>query len=282
MGALPDGLRLGPVRLTVTAIDPSVAFYQDVLGLRLHRREEAEVAMGDGERELVVLVENQGARPAGRHAGLYHYCLLFGSRDELARAAVRIAVTGTAIQGASDHGTHEAIYLADPHGNGIELAADRPRTAWPDVRSPAGYAGGPAALDIQGVLAEVAGEQPRRHVARGMAVGHMHLHVGDVGQALAFYRDALGFDLMVNLGTAAFVSSGGYHHHLGFNIWRGVGVPALPAGSVGLREWTIVLPEAGDVEAARGRLARAGAQIEERPDGFLGRDPWGIPVAVTA
>jgi catechol 2,3-dioxygenase len=275
------GLRLGPVHLTVTDLDRAVAFYQDVIGLRLGRRDEGEVAMGDGEHELLVLVEDQAARTPGREAGLYHYCLLYPSREELARAAVRIAVSRTPIQGASDHHTHEAIYLADPDGNGIELAADRPRAVWPDVRSLAGYAGGPAPLDTQGLLRVVEGEEPARHVGPGLEVGHLHLHVGDVDRGLAFYRDVVGFDLMVNLGPAAFVSVDGYHHHLGFNVWRGDGVPAVPEGTVGLRAWTIVLPDAGGVHAARERLEAAGAPIEERPDGFLTSDPWGIPMAVT-
>jgi catechol 2,3-dioxygenase len=281
MGAtLPDDLRLGPVRLTVTDLDRAVAFYQDALGLRLHARDVGEAAMGAGTDDLVVLVEDAGARPAGRHAGLYHFALLYPSRAELARAALRLAVLRTPIQGASDHGTHEAIYLADPDGNGLELAADRPRAQWPDVRSLAGYAGGPQPLDTQNLLGEIAGEEPARHVEPGLGMGHLHLHVGDVDQGLAFYRDLLGFELMVNLGSAAFVSAGGYHHHLGFNVWQGQGAPPVPEGVVGLREWTIVLRD-DEVARARERLTAAGVATEDRDGGFLARDPWGIPVVVT-
>ena len=114
--------------------------------------------MGVGEEDLLVLYEEPEARRAGRHAGLYHYALLYPSREELAHAALRLAATKTPIQGASDHGTHEAIYLPDPDGNGIELAADRPREAWP---RPLEYAGGPHPLDLDGLLAAVAGEKPR-------------------------------------------------------------------------------------------------------------------------
>ena len=128
---LPATLRLGAVHLTVSDLDSSVAFYREAIGLRLHRREKAVAAMGAGGEDLVVLHEEAGARRAGRHAGLYHYALLYPSRVELARAALRLVVTRTPIQGASDHGTHEAIYLPDPDGNGIELAADRPREVWP-------------------------------------------------------------------------------------------------------------------------------------------------------
>src|SRR5829696_1630230 len=124
---LPATLRLGAVHLTVTDLDRSVALYEKAIGLRLHRREDSLAVMGAGEEDLLVLYEEPGARRAGRHAGLYHFALLFPSREELARAALRLAATKTPIQGASDHGTHEAIYLPDPDGNGIELAADRPR-----------------------------------------------------------------------------------------------------------------------------------------------------------
>jgi len=274
---LPATLRLGAVHLTVSDLDRSVAFYEDAIGLRLHRREDSVAAMGAGEEELVVLYEEPGVRRAGRHAGLYHYALLFPSREELARAALRLAAKQTPIQGASDHGTHEAIYLPDPDGNGIELAADRPRERWP---RPLEYAGGPHPLDFDGLLSAVAGEEPRAQAAPGLQVGHVHLHVGDLQRGLAFYRDVLGFELMTFMpGAAAFVSAGGYHHHLGFNVWRGEGVPPAPAGRVGLRHWTVVLDDPEEVEAVRERVQAAGIEVEEREGGgFLVRDPWEIAV----
>jgi catechol 2,3-dioxygenase len=232
--------------------------------------------MGVGEEELLLLYEERGARRAGRHAGLYHYALLFPSREKLARAALRLAETKTPIQGASDHGTHEAIYLPDPDGNGIELAADRPRKLWP---RPLDYAGGPHPLDFDGLLATVAGEEPRGKAGPGLMVGHVHLHVGDLERGLGFYRNVLGFELMTFMpGAAAFVSAGGYHHHLGFNIWRGEGVPPVPEGRVGLRHWTVVLDDPEEVEAVRERVRAAGIATEERDGGFLVRDPWGIAV----
>src|SRR2546422_7600936 len=97
---LPAGLRLGAVGISVTDLDRAVGFYQDVLGLRLHRRDEAEAAMGAGEEDVLVLNEQPSARRPGREAGLYHYCLLFSSREELARVTTRIAATRAPIQGA--------------------------------------------------------------------------------------------------------------------------------------------------------------------------------------
>jgi catechol 2,3-dioxygenase len=271
---LPDSLRLGPVDLTVADLDRAVAWYQRSLGLRVHRHEPTSAELGDGTTTVVILREDPSARPAGRHAGLYHYALLYPSREELARAAVRLSVTQTPIEGASDHRTHEAIYLPDADGNGIELAADRPRAAWP---KDLGYANGPAPLDFQALLATIEGEEPTPFVGPGLRMGHLHLHVGDIDQGLAFYRDILGFEPQANLGTAAFVSAGGYHHHLGFNVWRGRGVGPAPEHTVGLRHWTVELPQA-DLEDLRARVPDA----EPFDGGFLVRDPWDTAVAFVA
>ena len=279
---LPATLRLGAVHLAVSDLDSSIAFYQNAIGLRLHSREKSVAAMGTGGEGLIVVHEQPGALRAGRHAGLYHYALLFPSREELARAALRLAATQTPILGASDHGTHEAIYLPDPDGNGIELAADRPREAWPDLSNP-GWDGGPRPLDLDGLLTVVAGEEPRRQAGPGLVVGHVHLHVGDIERGLRFYRDVLGFERMFSMPTAAFVAAGGYHHHLGFNTWRGEGVPPAPPDRVGMLHWTVVLDDAEEVAAVRERVRAAGVEAEERDGGgFVVRDPWGISVLFTA
>jgi catechol 2,3-dioxygenase len=151
-------------------------------------------------------------------------------------------------------------------------APQGPREAWPQDL---GYAGGPAALDFNALLATVAGEAPSPQVRPGLRMGHLHLHVGDIEQGLAFYRDVLGFEVQANLGSAAFVSAGGYHHHLGFNVWRGRGVGPAPEHAVGLRHWTVVVP---DTDEVRARVDDA----EDFPGGFITRDPWGTAVAFVA
>ena len=273
---LPATLRLGAVDLTVADVDRAVAWYTSALGLRVHRHDATEAELGDGTETVVVLHEDPVARPPGRHAGLYHYALLYPSREELARAATRLMATRTPITGASDHGTHEAIYLPDADGNGIELAADRPREDWP---ADLGYAGGPAPLDVESLLATVQGEPPAERVGEGLRMGHLHLHVGDVDDGLAFYRDLVGFEVRANLGSAAFVSAGGYHHHLGFNVWRGHGVGAPPERTIGLRHWTVQLPTDDDVASVRARLRDAGIATEDVAGGFLVRDPWSTAAA---
>jgi catechol 2,3-dioxygenase len=277
--SLPAALRLGALDLTVSDLDRAVAWYQLALGMRVHSHETSHAALGDGNETSVILHEDPAARPAGRHAGLYHYALLYPSREELARAAVRLAVTRTPIQGASDHRTHEAVYLPDADGNGIELAADRPRELWP---SGLGYDRGPAPLDFDSLLATVADEQPSPQIGEGLRMGHLHLHVGDVEEGLRFYRDVLGFELQATLGSAAFVSAGGYHHHLGFNVWKGQGVGPAPPHTVGLRHWTIELPTDADVADVRARVTAAQIPVETVSHGVLVRDPWQTAVVLVA
>src|SRR5215210_1947597 len=172
---LPSTLRLGAVHLTVSDVDRSVAYYEDDIGLELHHREDGVARMGVGEEDLLVLYEEPGARRAGRHAGLYHYALLYPSREALARAVQRLAATHTAISGASDHGVSEAIYLPDPDGNGIELYADRPRAAWPPAPDGDRVGMFTRALDVEGLLATIAGAEPERFADPALLMGHVHL-----------------------------------------------------------------------------------------------------------
>jgi catechol 2,3-dioxygenase len=264
--------RLGAVELTVTDLDRSVTFYEDAIGLRTHRRENGRAALGAGGEDLLVLVENPDARPRGRHAGLYHFALLHPSRLELARAAARLARTHTPIQGASDHGISEAIYLPDPDGNGIELAADRPKEQWPDL---SGMSGGPDPLDLNALLDSVADDEPQESVAPDTIVGHLHLHVGDLKESTHFYVQVVGFEIMTYLPSAVFVAAGGYHHHVGFNTWRGPGVPPAPDGTVGLRHFTVVLRDDAELEALRERARVAGLEVEDTAAGAVLRDPSG-------
>jgi catechol 2,3-dioxygenase len=280
--ALSASTRLGPVHLAVTDIERSSAFYGEAVGLSVQGREDGVAALGAGGEDLLVLHEEPAAGPAGRgRAGLYHFALLHPSRQELARAARRLAATRTPIQGASDHKFSEAIYLPDPDGNGIELYADRPRDEWPEPLE-ALPPGGPLPLDLEGLLELTRDEDPSAQADSGLVVGHIHLHVGGLEDALAFYRDAIGFDPMILTPSAAFVSAGGYHHHLGLNTWRGEGLASAPVDVVGLRRWTVVLPDGAEVDRLRVRVDAAGLQREELADGVLVRDPWGIPLLVTA
>lgn len=278
MSALPDALRLGPVSIAVADVERSVAFYQRSIGLGVQHREAGRAELGTGGEDILVLVQEPGAKPPGHHAGLYHFALLHPSRQELARAARRLIDTATPLSGASDHGISEAIYLPDPDGNGIELAADRGRERWGDLRDPATI--GPRPLDMESLLAQDGGSD-REGASPDLVVGHVHLHVGDVERGLSFYRDTIGFEVMTRFPTAAFVAAGGYHHHLAFNTWRGVDVPPAPSGVAGLREWTVVLPEGDDLDQLRARLRARDVQPAEDDRGLTVRDPWGHPLRLT-
>ncbi|HYC49972.1 MAG TPA: VOC family protein [Gemmatimonadaceae bacterium] len=280
---LADATRLGPVRLSVTDLDEATTFYTTVLGLEVGKRGREQtrevVHLSVNGEDLVVLQEDRNARRAGRHAGLYHVAYNFRSRVELARALRRIAEANIPIDGASDHQTHDAIYLPDADGNGLELAWDWPRERWPQTIDLANLR--PQPLDLNGLLALTEKEPPTPLAEPGLRIGHVHLHVGDVKRAIAFYSDLLGFELQADLGSGAFMSAGGYHHHLGVNVWKGQDAPPMPADSVGLREWRVYLPTIADVEAARARMIAGGVVVTPvGADAFTVSDPWGIPLHV--
>ena len=280
--ALSPSTRLGPVHLVVTDLERSSGFYGEAIGLSVQGRENGVAALGAGGEDLLVLHEEPAAsRTGGGRAGLYHFALLHPSRLELARAAQRLAVTSTPIQGASDHKFSEAIYLPDPDGNGIELYADRPREQWPEPLE-ALPPGGPLPLDLQGLLELTRDDEPSSRADAGLVVGHIHLHVGALEDALGFYRDVIGFEPMILTPSAAFVSAGGYHHHLGLNTWRGEGVAPASVDVVGLRRWTVVLPDDGEADRVRGRVEAAGLEHQDLSEGLLVQDPWGIPLLVAA
>ena len=271
-------VRLGPVHLTVAQLDRSVGFYQDALGLRVHAQEPGQARMGVGEKDLLVLEEDPLATPAGRTAGLFHVAYLFASREALADAVLRLTATRTRVSGAADHGVSEAIYLDDPDANGIELYADRPREEWPAPQRPGEkihiYT---APLDMDDLLDQAGGREPRRHAGPGLVVGHVHLSVGNLAEALGFYRDVLGFQMVSEVPGAAFIAADGYHHHLGLNTWRSAGAPAAPPHTAGLRRFTV---RAGDAGEVRERLAAVGVPVVTENGGFVATDPWGIEVEV--
>lgn len=278
---LPDSIALGRVELTITDLDRSIDFYSGVLGLQVHSRTAGRATLGAGGADIVVLHEDPAAARPARQAGIYHYALLLGSREELARAAVRIAQARAPIDGASDHGTHEAIYLPDPDGIGIELAADRPRERWSDFSADDFLSRGPAPLDLGNLLELVAGETPTALAAADLRMGHVHLHVSDLEDARRFYRDALGFAVTLELPTAIFFAAAGYHHHVAVNVWRGRGIPPASSDAVGLRHWTVFLAGDSELDTVRERVDALGFAVLERDDGVLVRDDANLAVLLS-
>lgn len=278
---LPDALTLGPVRLAIADLDRSLAFYQDVLGLRLARRDDTSATLaahGDG-RPLVELVEKKGARPAPRHGrlGLYHFAILLPDRPSLGRFVRHLAEQNVRA-GAGDHLVSEAFYLQDPDNLGIEIYADRPRSAWRRQGRELMMTTDP--VDVAS-LVRAAGDGTWAGMPAGTVMGHVHLHVGDLARASSFYSDALGFDRMVwRYPGALFMSAGGYHHHLGANTWSGSGATPAAEEDARLLEWTIELPDAAAVVATAGSLASNGHPVEHHGDDLLTRDPWNTQLRV--
>jgi catechol 2,3-dioxygenase len=267
--------RMGTVRLSVADVDRSVAWYEHALGLRVQRRDDGVAALGAGGEDLLELVEEPGARPSDGFCGLYHFALLVPQRTDLARWLVHVARERVPLTGLSDHFVSEAIYLSDPDRHGIEVYWDRPRELWEglvadrlttlplDVDDLLGSLGDPASATFDGLAA-------------GTTMGHVHLRVARIPETTAFYRDTMGLALMAALaGSAAFLSAGGYHHHVGANAWESAGAPPAPAGTARLLGATIVLPDAASRDEVADRLATTEHEIEEAGGRLLVRDPSG-------
>jgi catechol 2,3-dioxygenase len=264
---------MGAVHLTVADLARSLAYYESEIGLRVHWREDGRVALGAGDEDLLVLIEEPGARPADRYCGLYHFALLLPDRGDLARWLGHAAAERVPLTGMSDHFVSEAIYLRDPDHHGIEIYADRPRRIW-EGRVAETMTTAP--LDVHDLM-RAAGDAGFDGLPRGTVMGHVHLRVHEVAATNEFYADTLGFDVMAAFGTqATFLSAGGYHHHLGANTWESRGRPPAPPDTARLARATIVFP---DTESRD----RAAASFDTEPldDGALGvHDPSGNLVAL--
>jgi catechol 2,3-dioxygenase len=265
---------IGSVHLNVEKLDRSIRFYENTIGFETHRREgdTAYLRARGGAADLLVLTEQPNGKPSSGGAGLYHFAILVPSRLDLARTLRHLAETRTPLDGISDHYVSEAIYLPDPDGNGIEIYRDRPRTEWPYTDGQLEM--GTVALDVDGVMSALDGHDAAWAGLPGETIiGHMHLHVADIPAAERFYREVLGFDLMVRYGSAAsFLSYEGYHHHLGINRWKRGEPTPIRENTLGLRWFTLRPP---DVDAIRARIEAAGIAYVTRDDGLLVRDPVG-------
>lgn len=286
---LPGATRLGGVVLQVGDLVRSIAYYEQVLGLHVATRGKGEATLtahGDAEA-LITLRERKYAQPHPQRGrlGLFHFAILLPDRPALGRFVQHLSEIGVR-PGAGDHLVSEAFYLTDPDGLGIEVYADRPRETWRRRGRELMMATDP--VDVQGLI-DSAGDVAWTGMPSGTRMGHVHLHVGDLASSSAFYSDALGFDRMVwSYPGAIFLAAGGYHHHLGANLWAGPGATAPSEDEARLIEWTIQLPDAATLGAVRSSLAAAGHASVHEPDrdrdrdreSFVVRDPSGTPVRI--
>jgi catechol 2,3-dioxygenase len=238
---IDPSLRIAGVHLAVADLPRSAEFYERVLGLPLISRDDEHALLGaDVQRPALELSAIGAPTLLSPHTtGLFHVAWLHPTRAALADTIRRIAGSRWPIEGASDHGVSEALYLSDPDGLGIEIYADRPREQWQRPPSGHGVKMVTLPLDLDDLLAQSSidiGDSALASIEPGTSIGHVHLKVADVSSALAFYRDSLGFEEQAELPAAAFVSAGGYHHHIGLNSWQSRGASAPPASAPQLNE----------------------------------------------
>jgi catechol 2,3-dioxygenase len=275
MDGIAPQTTVGAVHLTVADLARSLDYYLGAIGLRVLEEGAGQASLGADGRELLALVEERDARPAAGYTGLYHFALVVPERAQLAAWLAHAARDRVPLVGLSDHFVSEALYLSDPDGHGIEIYRDRPRETW---EGKVGTTLTTLPLDVDdllGVLDDPATE-PFDGLPAGTAMGHVHLKVAGIPETIGFYRDVLGLGLMAQLGDqAAFLSAGGYHHHVGANTWESAGALPSPAGTAALRHATVLLPDdsaRADVVAA---VESADLPVEDRDGDPLVRDPSG-------
>jgi catechol 2,3-dioxygenase len=272
-------LHIGRVGLAVRDLAHSLAFYRNVIGLDPMDEDGHGGRLGAGGTTLLQIEGRPQAAPDDpRGAGLFHTAFLMPTRRHLARWLAHALRAGVPMTGAADHGVSEAFYLDDPEGNGIEVYADRPPDTW---RWQDGKVDMPTKpLDVDDLLREIEGEAPiQQRAPAGLRIGHVHLRVGDLAAAEAFYRDALGLDVTRHRDGASFLSSGRYHHHLGSNIWRSRGAGRREEDRAGLAWFSFAARDEPTLQATAQRLRQAGAAPQATAGGgFEVRDPWGTRV----
>lgn len=283
--SLPDATRPRRVALRVADRDETTAFYRDVAGLDVRSATDAATTLGVADAPLLDLVADPDARPRDRReAGLFHVAVRLPDRASLGAAVRRVRDRWT-LDGASDHGFSEALYLSDPEGNGVELYRDRPRERWPredDGRLRTDTT--PLDLDALAAAADAdanAGSETEPGAPAGTRIGHVHLETTSVADARAFYADALGFDVSIDARPSAlFFAVGGYHHHLAVNEWNRRTRP-VREGTRGLAWIEFAVPDATAIDGIRERLGD-GATVRDVESGIEVADPDGIRLRFVA
>ena len=274
---------IGVVSLNVANLENQLGFYQQVLGFQLHWREGNQAGLGGGGAGLLRLVEQPDFKRYGRVTGLYHFAVLFPDRRELARAIGRLFALKYPNY-PTDHIMTKTTYLDDPEGNGIELYTESPEDGtwtlangvYETRRADGSLSNGREPLDVKALLSHLK-EDDRLDVAipSETRMGHIHLHVRNIEEAVDFYHGVIGFDLMgvAKAFRMAFVSAGGYHHHIGLNTWQGEGAAAPPADALGLRHFAVELPDQNALDEVVARIENAGIPANQTEDGLLFYDP---------
>lgn len=275
--------QMGAISLKVANLDNQLEFYQKALGFKLHWREGKEAGLGAGGNDLLLLTEEPDLKKYHGVTGLYHVAYLFPNRRELAIAIARLFALKYP-NSPTDHILTKTTYLDDLEGNGIELYAESPEDGtwtfkdgkYESTRADGSWSDGREPLDVEALFKHLTDDdrldQP---VPPEFRIGHVHLHVRDVDEAVDFYHGILGFDVMgiAKAYQMGFVSAGGYHHHLGLNTWQGRGAPPPPPDALGLRYYTIDLPDKKAYDEVVARVDAAGIPSNVTEAGLLLHDP---------
>jgi catechol 2,3-dioxygenase len=276
---LPAATAIGAVTLRVADAQRSLRWYRDMLGLELIEQSPERLVLGAGGQPFLDLEVRPGATPRDENTtGLYHVAILVPDRPSLGGVLARIAAAGVRL-GASDHLVSEALYIWDEDNNGLEIYRDRPRDEWKWDGHEVRMATDPLDLRNLGQAAIAAGKE-REPMPAGTRIGHVHLQVGDIAKAGAFYCDVLGFEKTAGRHGALFVSAGRYHHHIGMNIWHSRNAPPPSANAAGLVIFEIVVPDRAALASAKARLEAAGVETEKDGDGLRFQDPWRTAVRI--
>lgn len=269
-------MRIGRVRLRVRDLAAVARFYRDVIGLAVLQQGEGSMLLGTVSAPLLELVGDPSLRPRdGRGAGLFHVAFLLPGRADLGRWLAFAGAHGVALHGASDHRVSEALYLADPEGNGIEIYADHPTPRWRGADGAIRMTTDP--LDLQDLLA-AAGDAPWAGFPRDGCIGHVHLQIGDAAEAGRFYGDVLGLEPTFRMPGARFFGSGGYHHQVAVNEWNSRGAGRRPGNAAGLDAFEVIVREDDRRKAILARAAEAGAPVSNGVRAPAVSDPWGIAI----
>jgi catechol 2,3-dioxygenase len=278
---LPDSTRIEYAQFLVPDLATSIHFYKDLVGLSHTSTTNDTIALSatNGGVPLVLLTEDRNAKRRLAHsAGLFHLALLYPNRRDLAAAFMRLHEDGWKFHGFADHGVSEALYMADADGNGIELYIDRPREQWPYRNGALDMVTGP--LDLENLISELkTSSQPQAE--NGIGIGHVHLQVTSLDSAEEFYRNTLGFDVTQrSFPGALFLAAGGYHHHIGLNVWNSAGGSPLKQETAGLVRFGVRLDSGDAVQALAARLRKTPYWSGESERGILVRDADGIQLEI--
>lgn len=261
------------IELKVLEINRSKEFYTKIMGFKVLTEKDKRVVLSvDGVNPMVTLVEPEDpiSKPP-RRTGLYHFAILLPSRKDLGLFLKHIRENNYPIVGGAYHGVSEAVYLQDVDDNGIEIYVDIDEELWERENGEISMV--TEALDFNGIMALGGGEK-WQGLPKDTILGHIHLHVGDLVQAKRFYCDGLGFDLTMSMANSAlFLSTAGYHHHIGLNIWHGKNAPPLPENSAGMKYFSLAFPSDEVREEKIKNLKKLGYEIIEDKGDLFTKDP---------